>query len=174
MPSSWYNTPARLAALDAAAQSWLGTPFMANSAVPGPGGGVSCHNLFAELHFATGFMPRFVVPHGDPAILQHATPDLLLSRLDAGLLHRGWVPFDLPPSGLCPLASGFYPVGALAVLRYGRSLHHLVTILADERVIHVTRLGGVLIEPLAALTANPRVQIAALRLPGSSILTPDS
>lgn len=165
--SSWYNTPERIASLDAAAQSWLGTPFMANSAVPGPGGGVSCHHLFAELHFATGCLPRFPVPSGDPAALQHADPNRLLSTIDAFLLPHGWHPAPVSPSSTSSDSSPL-PAGALAILRYGRTLHHLITILSGARAIHVTRLGGVLIEPLAALTANPRVSLAALRLPPSS------
>lgn len=165
MSASWYSTPARIAALDTAAESWLGTPFMANSTVPGPGGGVSCHNLVAELHFATGRLPRFDVPRRDPALLQHATPDLLLREVDTLLLPRGFTALDLP-STLGPRLSSF-PPGSLLVIRFGRTLHHLVTMLSDGRIVHVTRLGGVAIEPLASLFANRKVPVslAALRIP---------
>lgn len=165
MTASWYNTPARIGSLDTAAQAWLGTPFMANSAIPGPGGGVSCHNLLGELHFATGRLARFAIPRRDPALLQHATPDLLLREVDTLLLPRGFTALDLH-STLDPRLSSV-PVGALLVIRFGRTLHHLVTMLSAGRIVHVTRLGGVAIEPLASLFANRKVPIslAAVRLP---------
>jgi hypothetical protein len=155
MSTTWYNTPERIAALDHAATQWLGTPFRANSAISGAGGGVSCHHLFAELHFSTGCLARIVVPAGDPRTLVNGQPDDFLNRFDAAV------------------GSRFVPVtdetmaGDLLFIRYGATIHHLVNVISGGRCVHVLRNTGTLITPLAALLSSHhnRVSIAALRRP---------
>lgn len=58
------RTPAELAALEAAAAAWEGTPFCANSAVRG--GGVCCHRLCAAIYSDAGWVPALTVPAGSP------------------------------------------------------------------------------------------------------------
>jgi len=64
-PDTWYNTPERIAQLVARAQAWEGTPWRANSAFPGAGGGVSCHHLQVEMHRGGPLPSDFIAPRGN-------------------------------------------------------------------------------------------------------------
>jgi hypothetical protein len=56
-------------ALEHTVVRWLGTPFVPNSAEPGPRGGVSCQKLVAEIYFEVGFIGRLPIPD---AAMSHA------------------------------------------------------------------------------------------------------
>lgn len=58
---TWFNSPERIAALRAAAEIWVGTPFAPNAEEPGRG--VSCQKLVGALYRASGF-PMPPVPDG--------------------------------------------------------------------------------------------------------------
>ena len=152
MTRTWYSSPARIAALEAAVTRWLGTPFRENSAVIGAGGGVSCHNLVAELYFESGFIPRFVVPRGRARSMLHAARDGLLSQIDA-ILGAHLAPID--PAAEAPAT------GDLVVLRVGRVMLHLGTVVPMRQFAHVLRHEGVALSPLA----DTSYQIAAIRRP---------
>jgi cell wall-associated NlpC family hydrolase len=152
MTPTWYNTPARIAALVSSALPWEGTPFRENSAALGPGGGVSCHNLVAELYFESGFLPRFAVPTGRARAMVHGAPDGLLHRLDSIL---GGKLATLDPATEKPLP------GDLLIMRMGKTLLHLGTVLPRNQFVHVMRGHGVMLSPLADST----YKIAALRRP---------
>jgi hypothetical protein len=123
---TWYSTPARRAALITAAEGWVGTPFRANSAVRGPRGGVSCHNLVAELYFESGYMPRFEVPRGHPRALLHQEKNNMLVQLDAVAGDR------------------LRPVEIASLSELVRSVMlHLIVVLDDARFVHVDRGLGV-------------------------------
>ncbi len=49
----WFNTPARIAALEAAAAAWIGTPYVQSGAVRGSG--ASCHKLGAAVLIDAGY-----------------------------------------------------------------------------------------------------------------------
>jgi hypothetical protein len=151
---TWYNTPARIESLEAAARFWIGTPFRANSAVVGPGGVVSCHNLVAELYFLSGYLTRFLVPTGDPRSLVHGHPDAMLTRFEAVIGSR-FFSVDIPEPG------------DTLFLRHGRTVHHLAVMLTAGRCVHVLRSSGVIITPLEAILSSTRrdISIAAIRRP---------
>ncbi|HZV37012.1 MAG TPA: hypothetical protein VFB72_20720, partial [Verrucomicrobiae bacterium] len=59
----WFNTPERIAALQATAKAWDGTPFMPNACLRGHG--VSCQKLAAGIYVDAGFFPAgTTVPDG--------------------------------------------------------------------------------------------------------------
>lgn len=151
MTPTWYSSPARIFDLESAATGWLGTPFRENSAAIGPGGGVSCHNLVAELYFESGFMPRFPVPTGRARAMIHGAADGLLTQIDS-LLGARLSPIDLSETPL---------PGDLIVMRAGRIFLHLGIVVTQRHFVHVVRQQGVLLSPLADTT----YKIAAIRRP---------
>ena len=70
----------QLASLVAAAESWEGTPFAANSATKGAG--VCCHHLAAEIYFEAGWLPRFPVASGSPFAGVAGSRNLIEDELD--------------------------------------------------------------------------------------------
>ena len=152
MTRSWYNTPPRIAALEAAVTRWLGTPFRENSAICGRGGGVSCHNLAAELYFESGCIPRLPVPRGRARSMLHGSRDGLVAQIDA-LLGERLAPID-------PAAEPPAP-GDLVVFRVGRVMLHLGTVVPMRQFAHVLRHEGVGLSSLA----DTSYTIAAIRRP---------
>lgn len=57
-------TVTELAALRAACESWVGTPFCPNSAVKGAG--VCCHKFVGSAYMEAGWLPSFPMPNGNP------------------------------------------------------------------------------------------------------------
>jgi hypothetical protein len=149
---TWYFHRERLEALDTAAARWLGTPFRENSAVPGPGGGVSCHNLLAEVYFETGCMVRFPVPRGRARALTNRHAAEFLAAFDAATAHR-LGPVD-------PAAEEPRPGDAL-ILCDVRGLRHLGLALPRHEYLHVGADTGVMRSPLAEASAR----IIAIRRP---------
>lgn len=144
------RTPEQLAALDAAARSWAGTPFCEGSAAKGAG--VCCHRLVLEVLVEAGWLPRIEVP-GGPVRWAMAQSRSLIGE---------W--FDGPG------VQWFQPVPALdwsAVepgdvlgFRLGRALHHLVLALPAGRWIHAIEGHGTVIVP----EVSPRWRKRAERL----------
>lgn len=99
----------------------------------------------------------------DPAALLHCGPDYLQDQVTTHL--PTFLPLsDDPISGLCPIP------GDLMILRYGRTCHHLVTMLSAGLCVHVLRHTGVIITPYATLFSHlrhARVSLASLRRPSS-------
>lgn len=52
-PHAWFRTPERVAALEAAAAAWLGTPYCQSGAIRGSG--ASCHRLAGRVLADAGF-----------------------------------------------------------------------------------------------------------------------
>lgn len=154
MTATWYNSPARVAALESAIAGWITppTPFRENSAVRGPGGGVSCHNLAAELYFESGFIARRVVPHGRARAMIHREPEELLAQIDTF--------FGAQLAALDPATESPLP-GDLIVIRVGRILLHLGVVTTGGQFVHVFRQTGVMLSPLNDST----YKIAAIRRP---------
>lgn len=128
MTPTWYDTPEKIAALEAAARGWLGTPFRANSHFKGAGGGVSCHNLAAELYFETGYMVRFPVPAGTVRTLALGIGPALLDRFPKEIAARFQIVTEPLP-------------GDMLVLREGRIVKHLGVMLGGGLFVHVLRWG---------------------------------
>jgi hypothetical protein len=151
---TYFNTPYRIASLEAEAALWLGTPFRNNSAVRGPGGGVSCHRLASELLFATGALERFEVPKSSAAQLASGPVKAILDYIDAHLPHR-LAPIN--PADEAPLP------GDLIVMRENRVLKHIGVVLTRGRFVHVFPRLNCIISLLADSTYGDRID--ALRRP---------
>lgn len=149
---TWYHTFDRLTALYTAIGPWLGTPFRENSAVRGPGGGVSCHNLLAEIYFETGCIDRFPVPRGRARALTNRHAAEFLAAFDGATAHR-LAPVD-------PVAEDPRPGDAL-ILCDVRGLRHLGLALPRHEYLHVSVATGVMCSPIAEASAR----IIALRRP---------
>jgi hypothetical protein len=145
-PATWYNTPERIAALVARAQSWEHTPWRANSAFPGKGGGVSCHNLQAELHRGGPLPQDFVTPRGSVRETLNGPATAILDWCDA---HLGDV---------FKKAEGPAVVGDLVFFRAeekSAQLLHFGTVVPGLephhtlRVVHVLLFRGVMFSEMA-------------------------
>ena len=119
-------TEAQLERLEAAAESWKGTPFCEGT--PVKGAGVSCHHVCAEIFFeAEMIVPRIPIPNG-PSNWRGQHRSLI----------REWV----ETSGLfLTIAEGaaakshLAQPGDLLGFRVG-ALHHAMLQLARGRVVH--------------------------------------
>lgn len=80
----WFATSERLAALEAEAQSWAGTPWWPNGRSKGPKGGVSCQMLAYEILLALGAITPFELPRASMRI----GDQLKLTRLGSILAER--------------------------------------------------------------------------------------
>jgi cell wall-associated NlpC family hydrolase len=128
----------RVAALDRAAESWLGTPFVPNSARKGAG--VCCHQLMAETYREAGWLDLQDVPAGDPAHARAGNSSRMLAWLEGPgrrWFDRLWLdePLHVQP-------------GDLLLVRYGHVPHHLALVLSGGRVVHVSVRHGVRILPV--------------------------
>lgn len=154
---TWYSTPERIAALEAEAGRWVGTPFRLGSHVCGAGGGVDCANLLSELHFSTGCMERFALPSISPRSFVHDGGSSLLAVFDQVAAGR-----------FLPVAEG-EPVlpGDALFIRYGATLQHMVTMLGRGECVHAMVRTGVtrlqLQAVLGVLRGKP--QVVAMRRP---------
>lgn len=155
MIPSWYNTPERIEALQAAALSWKGTPWGQNSCVKGPNGAVSCHYQPPAIMRETGLVLPFEIPSGPPNWSMHNKGSLIADFLDSRsefasiALHDG----DLSPplSGPWVLASLLLP-GDLIGLKVGNDVHHLGLMLPGMKFIHVWKDTGSIISELSDST----------------------
>lgn len=133
--NAYYSKPERVARLDEEVRRWIGTPFRAASAVPGPQGGVDCVGLTAAVHAGAG-----------------ACPAQTFRRLPLDWhLHHEWsaiIDFFRQPdiSRRLQRIESYLPYlhGDLMTVRVGLCEHHLGTYLDDglgRHLLHVT-LGG--------------------------------
>ena len=136
MNNPFYNTPARIAALQAAAASWLGTPFMGNANVKGAG--VSCQTLAANLYIESGFLPADFAIVKAPMDWSHAHTDSLIVKAMAAL------PQLFAPIGPFVPANKFpFQPGDFLGFKIGGCVHHCAVLLKrDGQIIHSLRGHG--------------------------------
>lgn len=116
MTPTWFNTPARIAALDALAPLLVGTPWAANG--DDPRLGLSCHNHPRHLLMKLGALPAdFPKISGSPDHTRHST----ISQIEPWLDERP--EFAAVPRGERPLP------GDLLGLRIYRCVDHLAIML---------------------------------------------
>lgn len=132
----FHNAPERTTALEAAARSWLGTPFRPNTAISGPDGGVDCVNYIHEVCVAVGVIQRQSLPNYTLDHARHSPHSLLLRWLlnatdDSGGKHLILVP---PLGRLIP--------GDLLAIRTGMLDHHLAIVLRDGQCAHAIEGTG--------------------------------
>lgn len=122
--------PAEIAALEAEALRWVGTPWMDNSATIGVG--VCCHRLVAHIYCSAGWTPDLDVPGGSGGWARYANVSLMRRWLDSEL-GRAWF---LP----VPAGTSAEP-GDMCLFRCGHVEHHLAVILSANRFVHAPHSG---------------------------------
>lgn len=150
----YYSTPERIARLDSQVRVWLGTPFRAGSAVPGPQGGVDCVGLTAAIHTGAGAcMPQ----------------QIMRRPLDWHLHHEFSVIVDFfrqpEISRRLRRVESYvgYQHGDLMTVRVGLCEHHLGTFLDDalgKHLLHVPIGGTVQRWSIGAPGLNGRIASA--------------
>lgn len=146
---TWFDTPAKIAALRAVASEWVGTPFFANSEACGRDGGVDCIHLLHAIYTRLGVLPRLVIP---PQVMDwgdHADRSRLVEALEtwAELTHR----FVCLPVNTAPLP------GDLLVFNGGRVPHHGGLMLDVGEFLHALKPEGVYAMQLGAAVRGWRV-----------------
>jgi cell wall-associated NlpC family hydrolase len=146
---TWFNTPERIAALEAAAKSWVGTPFVANSRVKGPRGGVSCQMLAEQLCIESGL----TVPLAPAAPMRWSEThrDSLIEQF----LDEQTNIFQSLSTDSCPLTS--IAPGDIVGFRIGGCCHHMGVALERGRFIHAMRGIGTQIYNLNDPTYGKRI-----------------
>jgi cell wall-associated NlpC family hydrolase len=134
----WFGVPDRVSALHHEAARWLGTPFVPNSAEPGPRGGVSCQKLVAELYFAVGFAARLPIPDA-PMAHWRSNRESLVEQFMAGRADFVRLPGD--PLAVLP--------GDMLGFTIGHTIHHSGVALGHLEFIHAIEGLGVTISQLS-------------------------
>lgn len=127
-PVPYYASPEARGRLAAESQRWLGTPFRAGSAVPGPLGGVDCVRLCAAIHAACGACDPLDIPAAPMQWHMHHEQSLLLDWF-RGPDVRGRVKRIEEGE---PWLSG-----DLVAVQTGLAAHHLGTWLDDAQGRHL-------------------------------------
>jgi cell wall-associated NlpC family hydrolase len=122
MSTPFFNSPERLAALRAAADSWDGTPWAAGSGVKGARGGVCCHRLVTGILVDAGF-----------PITQEEVPGGTLNRAThfPGSVMADWLRAHPDRFEEFPANPTTLQAGDLLTIRLGLGSHH-IAIMADH------------------------------------------
>lgn len=148
MTPSFYGTPENQIRLLHEADKWVGTPFRENSAVKGAGGGVSCHNLVAEIYFQTGFLARFIVPTGSARRLRNGPSGAMLEYINQNLAGSFSVIVPQIEEAI---------TGDLIFMRDASEVCHLGIALPQGWFIHVLPSSGVMLSLINDPTFKNRV-----------------
>ena len=148
----FYNTLARKVALQEAAASWIGTPFMGNAAVKGAG--VSCQTLAARIYIESGFLPKdFQIVTAPMEWSRAQTESLLVKSLNE-------LPEYFAPLPLAPRASGLAP-GDLLGFKIGGCVHHCAIFMdISGTIIHTLRGHGTIYSTIQDATYLSRLENA--------------
>lgn len=131
--NDYFNTPARVAALRAACESWRGTPYRARSLVKGPAGGVDCAGFVGACFHECGAIPEAIaVPPYAPNHAQHSADSILRAWLDEPAARARIRLLDAEDPHLD---------GDLVFPRVGRAEHHL-GLRIGAIVYHIARPYG--------------------------------
>lgn len=144
MNETWYNTPKKIAALESAAASWLGTPFGQNGSAKGPGGGVSCQKLAAALYVQAACLESFDPPPAPMGWARHQAESLIEKYMDS---HPRFV----------RVIDGKPIPGDVLGFRIQKCTHHMGIALTGGRFVHVWQQTGVMISLLADSTYSKRL-----------------
>jgi hypothetical protein len=131
-----------------AAASWVATPWCANSAVKGPKGGVSCHNLPRAILIEAGILPEtFPVIEGDPNSTQRREGSVIADWLD------GRPEFTRIPSSALSI---LHP-GDILGIRIRRQVDHLGLCLGGVTFIHTLQHKNTVIDRVSDPTWGVRI-----------------
>jgi cell wall-associated NlpC family hydrolase len=122
----YFDTPEKIATLDAEARSWAGTPFVGHAMVKGAG--VDCVHLVAGIYITAGVLTEF-----DPGRYSlDEGSHLAVSKVLAWL--RGQPQFV--PVGKFPFAEADLQPGDAVCFRMARTEHHVGLVLTGDDIIH--------------------------------------
>jgi len=137
-----FFSPSNLAALEASAASWVGTPWRANSKVRGVG--ASCHFAVAGVLQDAGYNTS-VVPGGSPGWSRHQKESLMEMWLD-GL-----------PEKFAPVEVGQEQPGDILGFRVGQCIHHIGIRLDGGRFFQCLGPNGATILPVVEALYRERL-----------------
>lgn len=133
--ASWFSSPERIAALEFKAGKWIGTPFLANSNMPGPGGGVSCQKLVSAIYREVGFcdvpVPEVAMSHAQFS-QRSLVEEFMADRPEFVRIEKSEV---MP--------------GDLLGFRIGKIVHHLGIVLPASMFIHAMYRHGTICSALS-------------------------
>ena len=154
---TWFNTVQRIEALEAAARSWIGTPFVANSRVKGPRGGTCCHMLAEQLYLEAGYPLAFRVPAGSMKWSDISKSSLIEQFFDTQIdifeqVEPAPESFQaleekLPMLGKAERGNGTLP-GDVVGFKIGGCVHHVGVVLSRGQFVHCMRGVGTKISNL--------------------------
>jgi cell wall-associated NlpC family hydrolase len=123
-------TAEQISALDAAAISWLRTPFCAGSEVKG--GGVCCSRLAAALYDEAGIIPDCPRIDGEVTHAQSHNTSIMMA----------W--FQGPGADLfTEIDPDELQAGDCVLMKLVRVAHHIAVIISGNRAVHVSPSRGV-------------------------------
>jgi len=145
----FFSNEQRIAELQFAAATWVGTPFMPNASVKGHG--VSCQKLVGAIYQESGAIARgFKIPEG-PMDWSHAHTDSLITAF-----------MLLQPNFICVAAAGFpLPAlpGDLLGFRIGGSVNHVgVLVTTTGKFVHCLRGTGVMFSSVKEAAYQSRLE----------------
>jgi hypothetical protein len=139
MRAPFFWSPQRLAALDAAAQAWMGTPFAHNGRVCGPLGGACCHGLVWGVLADAGFHFGEEMPLGFAAHARHSREEIVLPwlRLRCGVAGAF--------AEVTPATAAQLMPGDITTHRLGLCTHHVALVLPGRLLLETwsRRVAGV-------------------------------
>lgn len=162
MIPTYYDSPEKLARLRVAAAAVMGTPFFANSEVPGRAGGIDCVHLLNWVHRACGAIDQVAIPRQRMDHGQHSGHSLLIEAFETwpeltARFSRVWRRTDEPEEApLAELRAALLP-GDTLCLRAGRVPHHGGLMLEGGALLHTLRGEGVHTIPLGAVIRGWRI-----------------
>lgn len=148
---TWFKSVDRIKALELASREWVGTPFVANSRVKGPRGGVCCHMLAEQLYIEAGYPLPFRVPSGSMK-----WSDVQKESLIEQFFDKRTDIFHTLATCRSPLVA-ILP-GDVIGFKIGGCVHHVGIALLSGRFIHSMRGLGTKIFNLNDPTYESRIE----------------
>ena len=126
----FFNSPARITALQTTAAAWIGTPFYPNGAIQGHG--VSCQKLVGRIYIESGWLPEtFSIPDADMGWSNANTQSVVVEAVSSH------------PDKFAPLIGVQLVPGDLVGFKIGGCVHHLGIVVDSEgKFIHSLRGYG--------------------------------
>lgn len=141
-PAPFFSTPERLAQLQQAAASWIGTKFFPHGRVKRAG--VDCVHLCAEIYRECGVFPSYAFPRYSIDGGHHAGSSLVIQWLEK---HPSFEKVEISAAR----------AGDIHCFKIGKSEWHVGIQLTDHTFIHCWRKQGVLIELIQDPTYTKRL-----------------
>ena len=167
-PPTWFDRPAKIAALRALAESLVGTPFFPNSEAPGRDGGMDCVHLINYIDRTLGLFGQIEIP---PQIMDHAQHSERSALIEAfetwpALKARFARVTDCSPENILP--------GDHLCFLFGKAPHHGGLMLDRGEFLQTLRPEGAHLMLLRAAVRGWKIlgQLAAVYRPLPDSLAP--